>query len=104
MNKSAILLMNLGSPDSPTAKALKPYLTEFLMDERVIDLPFLLRTLIVRGIIVPFRSPASAKKYQSIWTDEGSSTSVLKDCKVENTKFIQLNCIQFLFLFFNEQL
>ncbi|MBP7555802.1 MAG: ferrochelatase [Chitinophagaceae bacterium] len=72
MSASAILLMNLGSPDSPTAKALRPYLSEFLMDERVIDLPLLTRTLLVKGIIVPFRAAKSAAKYKTIWTDDGS--------------------------------
>jgi ferrochelatase len=70
--QTAILLMNLGSPDSPTTRDLKPYLTEFLMDERVIDIPKIPRSLLVKGIIVPFRSGKSAKKYQSIWTNEGS--------------------------------
>ena len=48
-----VLLVNLGSPDSPTAKDVKPYLDEFLMDERVIDVPNWLRNIIVRGIILP---------------------------------------------------
>jgi ferrochelatase len=72
MNKSAILLMNLGSPDSPTSAALKPYLNEFLMDERVIDIPYWVRSFLVKGIIVPFRAPKSAEKYKTVWTDEGS--------------------------------
>ncbi len=70
--KRAILLMNLGSPDSTQVKDVKRYLTEFLMDERVIDTPYWKRTLLVKGIIVPFRAPKSAKAYQSIWTDKGS--------------------------------
>jgi ferrochelatase len=72
MHTSAVLLINLGSPESPTTKDLKPYLTEFLMDERVIDVPLWLRTILVKGIIVPFRAPKSAAKYKSIWTNEGS--------------------------------
>jgi len=70
--KRAILLMNLGSPDSTRVKDVKKYLTEFLMDERVIDTAYWKRTLLVKGIIVPFRAPKSAKAYQSIWTDKGS--------------------------------
>ncbi len=77
MSKTAILLMNLGSPESPTTKDLKPYLTEFLMDKRVIDVNALLRTFLVKGIIVPFRSPKSAEKYKTIWTKEGSPLVVL---------------------------
>src|SRR4029079_15544355 len=72
MSKSAILLVNLGSPESPSTKDLKPYLEEFLMDERVIDIPKWLRTLIVKGMIVPFRSPKSAAKYKTVCTEEGS--------------------------------
>ncbi len=64
--------MNLGSPDSPTSSALKPYLNEFLMDERVIDIPYWVRSFLVKGIIVPFRAPKSAEKYKTVWTKEGS--------------------------------
>jgi ferrochelatase len=75
--KKAVVLMNLGSPDSTTVKDVKRYLNEFLMDERVIDKPWLLRTLLVRGIIVPFRAANSAKAYQSIWTEKGSPLIVI---------------------------
>lgn len=76
MNK-AVVLMNLGSPDSTKVKDVKRYLDEFLMDERVIDKPWLLRALLVKGIIVPFRAPNSAKAYQSIWTEKGSPLIVI---------------------------
>jgi len=69
--------MNLGSPDSTDVKDLKRYLDEFLMDERVIDKPWLLRALLVKGIIVPLRSPNSAKAYKSIWTEKGSPLIVI---------------------------
>lgn len=72
MSNNAILLMNLGSPERPDTDAVKPYLTEFLMDERVLDMPRWLRSLIVKGLIVPSRSPKSAEKYKAIWTPEGS--------------------------------
>jgi len=75
--RSAILLMNLGSPDSTSVRDVRRYLNEFLMDERVIDLPLIPRTLLVRGIIVPFRAPKSAEAYRSIWTEEGSPLIVL---------------------------
>ncbi|ULQ55050.1 ferrochelatase [Flavihumibacter rivuli] len=77
MTKRGIVLMNLGSPDSTAVKDVRRYLDEFLMDERVIDVPYLLRLLLVKGIIVPFRSPKSAKAYASIWTKEGSPLIVL---------------------------
>ncbi len=72
MATTAVLLANLGSPDSTEVKDLRKYLSEFLMDERVIDIPFLLRALLVKGIIVPFRSPKSAAKYKTVWTENGS--------------------------------
>lgn len=72
MSKKIILLTNLGSPDSYEVKDLKKYLSQFLMDERVIDVPYILRALLVKGIIVPFRSPKSAAKYKKIWTENGS--------------------------------
>lgn len=71
--------MNLGSPDSTEVKDVKRYLDEFLMDERVIDKPWLFRALLVKGIIVPFRAPKSAEAYKSIWTDEGSPLIVISE-------------------------
>ncbi|GAC1591119.1 MAG: ferrochelatase [Ginsengibacter sp.] len=64
--------MNLGSPDSTNVPDVRKYLNQFLMDGKVIDVPYLLRALLVRGIIVPFRAPKSAEAYRTIWTDEGS--------------------------------
>lgn len=69
--------MNLGSPDSTEVKDVKSYLSEFLMDKRVIDVPFLSRLLLVRGIIVPFRAPKSAEAYKTIWWEQGSPLIVL---------------------------
>ncbi len=73
----AIILMNLGSPDSTDVNDVKRFLNEFLMDGRVIDKPFLLRALLVRGIIVPFRAKNSAEAYNKIWTKEGSPLIVI---------------------------
>ena len=70
--KKGIILMNLGSPDSCSVKDVRRYLVEFLMDERVIDQSALARTLLVKGIIAPFRAPKSAEAYRSIWTEDGS--------------------------------
>ena len=64
--------MNLGSPDSTKVKDVRKYLNEFLMDERVIDSPYLVRSMLVKGIITPFRAPKSAEAYESIWTKDGS--------------------------------
>ena len=74
-----VLLVNLGSPDSPTPKDVKPYLDEFLMDERVIDAPKWLRTILVRGIILQTRPKRSAKAYSKIWWDEGSPLIVISE-------------------------
>jgi ferrochelatase len=67
-----IVLMNLGSPDSTEVKDLKRYLSQFLMDKRVIDYPYIFRKILVDGIIVPSRAPKSAEAYRSIWTKDGS--------------------------------
>src|SRR5690606_36561340 len=75
--KKGILLVNLGSPDSPNPKDVKKYLGEFLMDERVIDVPLWARTLLVKGIILNTRPKASAAAYQKIWWEEGSPLIVL---------------------------
>ena len=75
--KNAILLVNLGSPDSYAVKDVRRYLGEFLMDERVIDFPHWFRTFLIKGIILNTRPKKSAAAYQSIWWDEGSPLMVL---------------------------
>ena len=77
--KKGILLVNLGSPDSPDPKDVKKYLGEFLMDERVIDIPLLARTALVKGIILNTRPKQSAAAYKKIWWDEGSPLIVLSE-------------------------
>ncbi len=89
--KRGILLMNLGSPDSTSVADVKRYLDEFLMDERVIDKPYLSRALLVKGIIVPFRAPKSAEAYKTIWTSEGSPLIVIsKQLRAALEDLIQL--------------
>lgn len=70
--KTGVLLINLGTPDSPKVSDVRKYLTQFLNDPRVIDINPIARFLLVNGIIVPFRSAKSAKLYEHIWTEEGS--------------------------------
>jgi len=70
--KTAILLINVGTPDEPTVKAVRRYLSEFLNDRRVIDIPLVLQKILVNLIIVPFRAPKSTKLYQRLWTEKGS--------------------------------
>jgi len=67
------LLVNLGTPDSPSVPDVKRYLNEFLTDGRVIDIPAWRRWLLVKGIITPFRAPNSAKLYQAIWDEKTGS-------------------------------
>lgn len=68
MSKKGVLLVNLGTPDSPSTSDVRKYLREFLMDGRVIDIPFISRFFLVNGIIAPFRAPKSAKLYKAIWS------------------------------------
>ncbi len=72
MPRKGVLLVNLGSPDSPEVADVKVYLREFLMDKYVIDMPFLLRKLIIEGFILPKRPQKSAEAYKSIWSEKGS--------------------------------
>jgi len=74
-----VLLINLGSPESPTAKDVKPYLNEFLMDKYVIDIPYLFRVFLVKGVVLGLRnrSEKSAEAYSQIWWKEGSPLVIL---------------------------
>ncbi len=71
MNK-ILLLINTGSPDSPDRKDVRRYLRQFLTDKRVVQLPWLLRQILVNMIIVPFRAGKSARLYNRLWTSDGS--------------------------------
>ena len=71
-SKTGVLLVNLGTPDSPSVGDVRSYLSQFLNDPRVIDIPWLLRKMLVNLIIVPFRAPRSARIYQKLWTVNGS--------------------------------
>ena len=73
MAKIGVLLVNLGTPDGPETRDVRKYLNEFLMDPRVIDINPVSRALLVKGIIVPFRSPKSAKLYRKIWSEDTGS-------------------------------
>ena len=74
--RTAVLLVNLGTPDEPTAPALRRYLAEFLSDPRVIEIPKLVWWFILHGFILRTRPAASAAKYASVWTPEGSPLAV----------------------------
>jgi protoporphyrin/coproporphyrin ferrochelatase len=89
VEKRAVLLMNLGSPDSTSVSDVKKYLHEFLMDERVIDVPLLWRNILVKGLIVPRRAAQSAHAYSSIWREDGSPlVSITKALQAELSKLL----------------
>lgn len=77
MTRQAILLVNLGSPASPSTTDVRRYLDEFLMDRFVLDIPAVARTLLVRGLILNTRPAKSAEAYAKIWTGEGSPLIVI---------------------------
>ncbi|MEN8765443.1 MAG: ferrochelatase [Wenyingzhuangia sp.] len=81
-----ILLVNLGSPNSTSVKDVRNYLDEFLMDDRVIDVPFVARCLLVKGIILNTRPKKSAEAYSKVWTDEGSPLIVISKKFTEKIK------------------
>src|SRR5690554_93914 len=70
--KIGVLMVNVGTPDSPSTADVRKYLREFLMDRRVMDIPFVYRWLLINLIIAPFRAPKSAVEYRKLWTDRGS--------------------------------
>ncbi len=86
--KTGVLLIQLGTPDSPNTSDVRKYLKEFLMDPRVIDIPYFSRLLLVRGIIVPFRTPKSAKIYKELW-DLGNGKSPLLTYTESVQKLVQ---------------
>lgn len=90
MKKTGVLLLQLGTPNSPSTSDVRKYLKEFLNDPRVIDLPWLARTLLVNGIIVPFRAPKSAKIYKKLW-EHGNGISPLLEYTEKITTILQNN-------------
>ena len=96
MKKTGILLINLGTPDSPKTSDVRRYLTEFLNDPRVIDINAVGRFFLVNGIIVPFRAPKSAKIYKELWQLWGGQSPLLmygnKLKELVQQKFQAENC------------
>jgi protoporphyrin/coproporphyrin ferrochelatase len=76
MSKTAVVLINLGTPDAPTTPAVRKYLKEFLSDHRVVEIPRIVWWFILNLIILPFRSSKSAEKYASIWSKDGSPLKI----------------------------
>lgn len=86
MKKKGVLLINVGSPDSPHPRDVKKYLGEFLMDKRVLDIPYPLRALLVKGVILNTRPQKSAVAYQEIWWKEGAPLRVISEKLCENVQ------------------
>ncbi|MBR9787309.1 MAG: ferrochelatase [Vibrionaceae bacterium] len=76
IKKQGVLLVNLGTPDEPTAPAVKRFLSQFLHDHRVVDMTRWLWCPILHGVILPIRAPKVAKLYESVWMEEGSPLMV----------------------------
>ena len=72
LNKTAVLCINIGTPDAPQTAPVRSYLREFLSDPRVVDISWIGRQLLLNLFILPFRPKKSAEAYREIWTDEGS--------------------------------
>ena len=81
--RTGVLLVNLGTPEAPTADALRKYLRQFLSDPRVVEIPRLVWMIILHGIILRVRPAKSAKLYESIWTEKGSPLMVISEQQKE---------------------
>ena len=96
VKKTCVLLIQLGTPDSPKTKDVRRYLSEFLNDPRVIDLPYVARKLLVNAVIVPFRAPKSAKIYQELWDISNGVSPLLVHTenvqKLLQEKLVGKNC------------
>lgn len=86
MNRPGLLLLQLGSPAGTSVPEVRRFLREFLMDSRVIDIPWLARFFLVNGVIAPFRAPKSAEAYKAIWTEQGSPLMVFTKDFAEKVK------------------
>lgn len=84
--KQGVLLVNLGTPDEATAPAVKQFLSQFLHDNRVVDMTRWLWCPILHGVILPIRAPKVAKLYQSVWTEDGSPLMVYSKRQAEKLK------------------
>ena len=79
VSKRGVLMINVGTPDEPTVESVRSYLREFLLDPDVIDAPYLIRQLLVRGIILRVRPGKVAPLYKKIWMEEGSPLRVYSE-------------------------
>lgn len=87
-HKIGVLLINLGTPQTPTTRGVRDYLVDFLSDKRVVELPAFLWKPLLKGLILPIRAKRSARLYQSIWTQEGSPLAVYSKRLAEKVQLI----------------
>ncbi|SFD55928.1 ferrochelatase [Pseudoalteromonas denitrificans] len=87
-SKYGVLLVNLGTPDEPSPKAVKKYLKAFLSDTRVVEIPPFIWYFILNGAVLPLRCKKVAKAYASIWTEQGSPLRVIGEQQVESLKHL----------------
>src|ERR1700740_3409642 len=85
-HRVAVLLINLGTPDAPTPRAVSRYLAQFLSDPRVVEIPALVWQPLLRALIVPLRGRSSAKKYAAVWMSEGSPLRVHTEKQAEGLR------------------
>ena len=83
VGKVGVLLVNLGTPDAPTPKAVRRYLAEFLSDRRVVELPALLWQPILRGVVLTTRPKKSAHAYAQVWGEDGSPLAAITKAQAE---------------------
>jgi ferrochelatase len=88
--KVAVLLANLGTPDAPSAEAVRTFLAQFLSDQRVIELPKLLWQIILRSVVLPFRPAKVAKAYAAIWQDDSPMRRIL----LQQVQLVQSQLVQ----------
>ncbi len=87
-HRIGVLLINLGTPDAPTPRAVRRYLAEFLSDPRVVEIPQAIWQVLLRTVILPLRGRASAKKYAAVWMPEGSPLRVYTERQTEGVRHL----------------
>ena len=94
MPRLGVVLVNLGTPESPTPAAVRRYLAEFLSDPRVVEVPRLVWKVILHGIILRVRPKKSARAYVSVWTDQGSPLKVISQALTQKVEEQLARCVQ----------
>jgi ferrochelatase len=93
MPRLGVVLVNLGTPESPTPAAVRRYLAEFLSDPRVVEIPRLVWKVILHGIILRVRPKKSARAYASVWTDQGSPLKAISQALTRKVEEQLARCV-----------